>query len=173
MRIVPNFTRYAADENGIVYSLNYKRTGKIKAIKPAVCKHGYHQSMFQRNDGKYCTMKIHKVVCLAFYGERGDNMEVNHINGIKTDNRPSNLEYCTHSQNCQHSFDTGLQLPKRGTLNGNSKLSDEDVIAIRNHAKNFNGRYYGRKGLAEKYGVSIAHIKDIVTNRRGIWGHLK
>lgn len=74
----------------------------------------------------------------------------------------------TISENIRHAYKNGLIKARRGSSNGNSKLSEQDVKDIRDHAKK-SGRYYGRKKLAEKYGVSEAHIKDIVTKRRDIW----
>lgn len=165
---IPNFSRYVATEDGNVYSLNYKNSGKTKIIKPSA-RDGYYQSMFLRDDGKYCTYKIHKMITLAFYGERKAGQQVNHIDGNKLNNSIKNLEYCTFRENIDHSVVNGLQKPRRGELNGMAKLTQDDVLAIRNHAKTCGSRYYGRKTLAEKYGVSPAHIKDIVTKRRNVW----
>lgn len=162
-----------ASEDGVIYSTNYKNSGKTKPIKPAQGPDGYWQSMFQDDSGKYKSMKIHRIVAMAYLGPKPLGMEINHKNGNKSDNRPSNLEYCTRSQNCQHSFDMGLQQPKRGTLNGMAKLSEADVAHIRNQAKNANSRYYGRAELAEKYGVSQDTIKAIVTRRRNSWPHVQ
>jgi hypothetical protein len=53
-----------------------------------------------------------------------------------------------------------------------AKITDQDVKEIRDHARNFSVRYYGRKELALKYGISEGHIKDIVTKRRNIWPHI-
>jgi hypothetical protein len=108
---------------------------------------------------------------LAFYGYREDGLTVNHKDGNKQNNSISNLEYCTRSENCLHAVRTGLWEIKHGSKNGNSKLTESDVIAIRKHA-NENGRYYGRKKLAEQYNVSEAHIKDIVTKRRNTWKYV-
>lgn len=169
MKTVPNFSRYQADIKGNLYSTNYKNSGKTKILKPAISKDGYPHTMLQRDDGKYCTMKVHKIIALTYFGPKVGENEINHKNGIKTDNSVSNLEYCSRSENVKHAYRTGLNPPKRGELNGKSKLTEKDVIEIRTHAKNFIGRYYGRKALAEKYGVSEAHIKDIVTKRRDVW----
>lgn len=161
-----------AAENGDLYSTNYKNSGKTVKLKPAKSPDGYFKTMLKGDDNKYHTITVHLMVATAYFGEKPKGYEINHKNGIKTDNSVQNLEYCTHSQNCKHSFDTGLQMPKRGELNGNSKLTDEDVKFIRKVAAN-GGRYYGRKKLAEHFGISEAHVKDIVNQRRGVWNHVR
>jgi hypothetical protein len=173
MKKVKNFSRYSCDESGNIYSDNYKNSGKQRILKPGISNDGYLKTMVQDDNGKYHTIAIHRFVALAFLGEKKQGQEVNHKNGIKTDNSISNLEYCTRAENCKHSFDIGLQKPKRGVLNGMAKITDDDVRAIREHAQNFNGRYYGRKELAIKYGISEAHIKDIVNKRRNVWCHIQ
>lgn len=170
MKAIPGYPRYLACERGYLYSSNYKNSGQTKRLKPAKDACGYLRTMLQRADGSYRTVKVHRVIALAFHG-KSSGLQVNHIDGDKTNNRPSNLEYATHSENIQHAFDTGLIRPKRGSLNGMSKITEEEVRAIRQHAAS-NGRYYGRKMLAEKYGISEAHIKDIVSRRRDIWPHV-
>ena len=169
-KAIPGFSRYEASNLGNLRSLNYNRTGKIKLIKPAISR-GYLKTMLLSDDGKYYSWTVHKWIALAWLGPRFE-FEVNHKSGVKTDNSVANLEYCTRSENIQHAFDIGLQKPKRGMLNGMAKLSDEDVKEIRKCVSKHPGRYYGRKELASKYGVSEAHIKDIVSGRRGVWSHL-
>jgi len=73
-------------------------------------------------------------------------------------------------QNMKHAKENGLLGSCKGSTNGNSKLTESDVKTIRLHVKN-SGRYYGRRALAEKYGVSEAHIKDIV-NSKTLWSHV-
>jgi len=42
---------------------------------------------------------VHSLVAEAFYGPRPDGLEVRHLNGVATDNRPENLKYDTHAEN--------------------------------------------------------------------------
>lgn len=46
--------------------------------------------------------------------ENMENLEVNHINGNKSDNSLKNLEWCFGSFNVRHSLQTGLKIPARG-----------------------------------------------------------
>lgn len=61
---------------------------------------------------------------------------------------------------------------KQGSENGASKLTEKEVKEIRDYASNFKGRYYGRKQLAEKYGVCECTIKEIVNHRKNRWKHV-
>lgn len=75
---------------------------------------GRQLSSFMNKDGYPCVhikrdrrqkeFKIHRIVALAFLGEPGEGMEVNHIDGDKTNNHVSNLEWVTHKENMVHNF---------------------------------------------------------------------
>src|SRR5688500_18178567 len=64
---------------------------------------------------------VHRLVAAAFIGPRPQVAQINHKNGIKSDNRAENLEYCTGSQNMKHCFMTGLQ-SNRGEKHSRHKL---------------------------------------------------
>jgi hypothetical protein len=169
---VLGFSNYEASNNGLLRSLNYKKTGKIQILKPALSPDGYWKTMIKSDEGKYVSRPIHYFITLAFYGQREDGFDVNHIDGNKNNNNISNLEYCSHSYNCLHAFKLKLMVPKHGSINGNSKLSEQDVIDIREYVAKSGKRYYGRKELAKKYNISEAHLKDIVSKRRDIWKYV-
>lgn len=168
---IPNFSRYEASTSGNLRSINYKNSGKTKILKPADAGDGYLKTMLKDDNGKYKSWGVHKFVALAYLGEKPKGLEINHIDGNKTNNAPSNLEYCTRSENIKHGFKNGLLKHKRGSLNGMAKLTEQDVIEIRKHAKK-HAPNYGRAALAKKYGISEGQVKDIVTRRRNIWPHV-
>ncbi len=166
-----NYSRYEVSNTGKIRSTNYKNSGKTKELKPSLNPTGYPCTMLQNDDGKYISRPIHYFITLAFFGIRKPKYEVNHLDGDKTNNNINNLEYCTHSDNCQHAVDTGLWEVRNGSKNGNSKLTEQNVLEIREHAAN-NSRYYGRKMLADKYGVTESHIKAIVRNNGKLWKYV-
>ena len=92
---VPGFEgRYSVSNKGKVKSLNYGNTGKSRNLKPNLKKDGYYDVALA-DSGKYRYMRVHRLVALAFIPNPNRKTVINHINGVKTDNRVANLEWCT------------------------------------------------------------------------------
>lgn len=99
-------------------------------------------------DGKQTNL-AHRLVAITFIENPDKLSEVNHKNGLKTDNTVGNLEWCTKSQNLKHAADV-LDI-NTGTKHFRSKFTEKDVIDI----FNMNGT---EREIALKYGVSHSVI---------------
>lgn len=83
----------------------------IKEKLLILCNDGYgYARVCLTNESKIKkNYKVHRLVALAFIPNLTNKKEVNHVNGIKDDNRVENLEWCTAKENTQHAFNTGLR----------------------------------------------------------------
>ena len=99
---IKNFEDYLINENGLVVNA---KTNKI--VKVSLCDSGYPKVNLYVNK-KIVSRRLHRLIAETFIPNPMNYVEVNHINGIKTDYSIKNLEWCNRSQNIKHAFDIGL-----------------------------------------------------------------
>jgi len=146
---------YSISEHGEV--LNTK-TGRI--VKPSFSTHGYKQISLRTEDGKL-TVKIHKLVAIHFIGEcPADKTAINHIDGDKTNNHYSNLEWVTNKENSNHARLSGLLLGYSGENNNNAKLTEADIPIIAEMAKTQRS-----DDIAEIFKVNDRTIRDVLSGK--------
>ncbi len=190
--------RYEVSNLGRIKSLHEKGkpNGRPLIIKLQTNGNGYTVAHVGR------TRTVHIMVAEAFIGPRpvrplgSARIEVNHIDGVKSNCRADNLEYLTQVGNAQHAKAHGLLRPPsglrhgsvtrpertargdrsgarlhpervpRGSTRSNAKLTESDIQAIRTALSAGISRYR----LAKNYGLSTSTIRDIAKGRT--WKHV-
>ena len=180
---------YMVDEEGSVWSSVRWRGMSLHKLTPHKNGHGYLRVKIHI-DEKPRTVFVHKLVCATFHGEKPTpNHEVRHLNGIRTDNRPSNLRWGTRAENARDRIlhgtcsaaangvvgsykgqqkiavmrSEGAFPQAKGVRQGSAVLTEIDVIAIFCSATS-------ERVIAKEYGVSPSTVGAI--RRRLNWGWL-
>ena len=138
----------------------HRKNPTNKLMKYYSPENDYHIAGLTVN-GKTHSELVHRLLAITFLPNPLNLPEVNHKNGIKSDNQIENLEWCTTKENIQHSFDTGLNKGKKGENHNLSKLTEKDVLDIRAI-----GRSVSAKILAEKYNTGEQNIYKILRRIR-------
>lgn len=153
-RDVPGYKgRYRVSSKGHVYSL---LTDKV--LKQDTNRTGYNLVRLYKG-GESKTLYVHRLVLLAFVGD--SELDTNHKNGIRDDNRLANLEYVTPKQNTAHAIRLNGTWHPGGEDHPMAKLSRKEVREIRR----LKGQMTQR-AMAEKYGVGEAQISRIISGTR-------
>ncbi len=157
-RVCKRFPAYEVSDQG-----NVRRVDDKRPMAASPDQAGYVAARLTISPRNSKTIRIHRLVCEAFHGDP-NGLEVNHINGIRHDNRAANLEWVTRAENTSQA----KMHRKRGrfTVSG-VVLCEADVLSIR--------RRYAQGGvtqttLATEYGVTQGTIAHIVLDKT--WRHV-
>ena len=151
------FTRgkYHISNTGSVKSFAQNRP---KILSTQIDKVGY-ESVKLYIDGSHKRYSVHRLVAKAFISNPNNKPEVNHKNGIKHDNRYSNLEWVTRSENMVHADRNGYLSDKKGYKNPASNFSKADVYEIMSL---YPQGWFTQKEIANAYNVHTSTIQRLI-----------
>lgn len=140
---------------------------KLKLMKIHVSNRGYPAVRLTVNN-KSRVHLVHRLVATTFIENRENKPYVNHIDGNKTNNNLSNLEWTTPTENSHHSWEIGLSKPTKGMRHYSAKLDDEKVVYIR---KAFKNKEKSIIELAEIFNITPQSVGAVIN--RKTWRHIK
>jgi len=150
-------TKYYITEDGNVFNIHTKKY--ISIITRTNNKSSYSRRYVGLSINKQQKWYTVARLVAEYYVQNPDNKnQVNHIDGNPMNDHYSNLEWCTQSENIKHAINIGLK-PMKGESNTSSKLTNQQVLDIRNEYKSFKTPI---RKIAKKYNVSYTAIRYII-----------
>lgn len=144
---------YQVSNLGNVRSLNYRRTGNIKNLELDTHSQGY-KIVYLHSNGKREKFRVHRLVALAFIKNKLGKKYVNHIDGNKSNNSVSNLEWVTSSENQLHAYKNGLKYRNADSLKVKIKCIQNGVI------------YDSITQCCNELGLSTGNVCEVLGGRR-------
>lgn len=178
-RKCPDYPEYSVSNRGRVRRDAPKRGAKVgRTLSCAPGGPGYPIVRLHGIDGARA-FSVHRLIALAFLGNPPEGKsQVNHKNGVKTDNRVENLEWASAQDDANHREKLGRvargeahgskthpERTVRGEMQGSARLTDESVREIRRRLQGETQR-----AIARRFGVAPATISDIARGRT--WRHV-
>lgn len=155
-RSVPNVKEntYLVSDRGRVYS--YLRNRILKLVETG---NGYFRVALTRKDNTTRYYLIHRIVMIEFNCiDTYKSMQVNHFNGIKSNNNLWNLEWNTASENISHAYRTGLKTKAKGEDCSYATITNEQADRI---GLMLSEKKYTHQEIANIIGCSLSVVSDI------------
>lgn len=121
--IVPRYPRYTADADGNIRSYCGRKVAPGTVLKTTLGFGKYLSVNICDENGKRLGRYVHDLVAEAFLGPRPEGLVVDHIDGNRMNNKPSNLRYCTMKQNHDN--------PNNAGPNSYQRMAARKVVAIK------------------------------------------
>jgi hypothetical protein len=127
IKTVDHETEYTRVRKGVAQTFKSKFKGKLLALVKT--KTGYHE-VYSMKNGVRVHHLVHRLIGMAYVEGYSKELTINHIDGNKLNNHPSNLEWVSVAKNTQHQWETGL-VNLRGENSPSAKLTSKRVVYIR------------------------------------------
>jgi hypothetical protein len=131
LKRVVGFSDYFVTREGVLISLRSKNP---RVLKYKESSGGYPYCLCISDKGVRTTLLIHRAIALSYIPNPNNYPCVNHLNGIKNDNRIENLEWCTFSRNSKHAFEIGRTM-KKGVDSPKARFNADQVRQIKKMIK--------------------------------------
>ncbi len=156
---IPGFDQnYEVSNMGRVKTLEHtiiRNNGRPQHIRERILKQSLDECGYPQVRLKGKTAKVHRLIGIAFMGERKEGDVIRHLDGNPQNNNIRNLKYGTPSENLEDCY------RYNGYLKKDQKLSREKAREI----KEMIYQNIPNRSIAKKYGVSEQSICDIKHNR--------
>lgn len=168
LRLIPGFPGYAVSSDGFVWSRWKRGPGGLGQVWRVVAggtdKDGYKKVILCR-DGERHHFRVHILVLICFVGPCPAEQESRHRNGVRDDNRRSNLRWSTHKANVADKKKHGTW--QGGSRNGNASTTESVVQQVKRRLA------AGDKPAAISQRLDVS--RGVVNNIKygGAWAHVK
>ena len=157
---------YVISSFGRIFSLYFGKSTNFNVKELNTNSNGTNYVKISINyDNKHYNFWIHRLVGEAFLKRGKYDTEVNHKDGIGSNNYVWNLEWCTHKENVEHAELNGLTNHPKGEQN-HSKHSELTIIKVCQAIENNRSPKY----IIKKYDISKNVFQSILHNRK--WKHI-
>jgi hypothetical protein len=160
LKPIPGHPGYYADIEGGIWSTQLSE--EPQKLSGTISQFGYVRIKL-RVPGKRWGVQVfaHRLIAETYLPNPNNCRDINHKDGVKTNNSLDNLEWCSRSHNVKHANDLGLRVYVPGEGNGRAILTNDQVRSIRQRLKQGDKQ----KDIAQAYGIHPGIVSRIHTGR--------
>ena len=174
MKEVEGYSDYFIDEAGNVFSKKiHDRQNPLGELRLLRATQDRYLCVTLCNKPVYKKKTIHRLVAEAFIPNPDNKPQINHINGIKTDNRVENLEWVTSQENVQHAHSLGLTKPNNKAAKARAAIVLAKPVLQLDLQGNVIAKFKSQSEAKRMTGISNCTISEVCLGKRKTAGGYK